>query len=113
MSFLNQLQSFNYALWGCTSSPPTQFALIYEEGLVEDPRPITSADTAALIEDYLAIVEPRLSLSQREVDAVRAALSELATGVIGVDSSEYSRGECNGGAGGEGGSGGAGGAGGS
>jgi hypothetical protein len=95
-TFLNQLASFNYALWGCTgAAPPDEFALIYTPGLAEDPRPITSADIDALIEDYLAVAKPRLSLSQRELLGLSAQLHELAGTVMSVESSGYSRSNCD------------------
>ncbi len=113
VAFLNRLTAFNYALWGCANSvPPERFALIYEEGLADDPRPITSADIDALIEVYLAVTTPRLSLSRREIESLDATLHALSTRVTSVESNEYSRMDCGGegGAGGEGGGAGASGA---
>jgi hypothetical protein len=96
-AFLNRLTSFNFALWGCEeTAPPEAFALIYEEGLLEDPRPITSADIDALIEIYLAVATPRLTLSQREIEAVDASLHALSRTIMSVESAEYSRSNCDG-----------------
>lgn len=102
-AFLNRLTAFNYALWGCAdSAPPETFALIYEEGLSEDPRPITSADIDALIETYLAVTTPRLTLSSREIEAIDASLRALSRTIMSVESADYSRSTCgsSGGAGG-------------
>jgi uncharacterized membrane protein YgcG len=107
-AFLNGLEVFNYALWGCTSVPPSHFALVYQAGLLEDPRPITSADVDALIEDYLLVATPRLGLSKAEIRSLDSSLHALAEEVVGETSSEYSRSNCDG-AGGAGGSAGAGG----
>jgi hypothetical protein len=110
--FLNQLSTFNYALWGCPDTePPLDFALIYEEGLSSDPRPITTADLDALIEDYLAVAKPRLSLSQSELADLDAALRALAEGVTSTESTAYSRNNCDAAAGAAGAAGDAGGAG--
>jgi hypothetical protein len=112
-TFLNRLTSFNYALWGCANSvPPESFALIYEEGLVGNSDPVTTADIDALIEVYLAVATPRLSLSRGEIAGLDATLHALSRQVMSVESNEYSRSSCDGqgGAGGEAGAAGAGGA---
>jgi hypothetical protein len=106
-TFLNELFRFNLALWGCTSVPPTEFKLIYQPGLVSDPRPITAGDAALLIEHYLAIVTPLLGLSQPEIVSLTEALRRLSSTVVSEPSLGYSRSSCTtggGGAGGEGGS---------
>jgi hypothetical protein len=105
-SFLNELLRFNLALWGCASKPPTTFSLIYEQGLLEDPRPITSADARALIEDYLIVATRDLQLSPAEASAVEAKLLELSASVVTLESQDFSRSNCSEGAGGEGGAGG-------
>jgi hypothetical protein len=95
-TFLNNLTSFDYALWGCGgAAPPTDFALLYAPGLTEDPRPVTTADVDALIEDYLAVAKPRLTLSQNEIDELDRALHVLAKQVVTLKSSAYSRSNCS------------------
>jgi hypothetical protein len=112
VAFLNELATFNRALWGCSSRPPTQFSLFYEQGLSVDTRPITTGDVNALIEDYMTVATRDLHLSPREATAVEAKLVELSKGVITLDTNDFSRSNCVGGAGGEAGLGGESGAGG-
>jgi hypothetical protein len=112
VAFLNELTRFNRALWGCTSTPPTEFSLLYEQGLTVDTRPITTADVNALIEDYMLVATRNLQLSPLEATTVEAKLMELSKTVITLESDTFSRSNCAGGAGGDGGAGGESGAGG-
>ena len=90
--FLNDLMRFNLALWGCATAP-TEFGLVYWEGLSVTAPPITSADAEVLIEDYLAVATPILSLSGAEVDGLTAMLRWLASEPV-LESSELSRYTC-------------------
>ena len=90
--FLNDLMRFNLELWGCAPAP-TQFDLVYWDGLSLNAPRITSADAEVLIEDYLAVATPMLSLSGAEVDALTATLRWLASARV-LESSELSRSTC-------------------
>ena len=102
--FLNNLLSWSLRFWGCQSPAVDDFALIYQKA------PLTSADAAALIDDYIVVATAELTLSTQESSDMRAALTRLAQQTIAQDSADYSNSTC-GGPGGTGGPGGAGGAG--
>ncbi len=97
-TFANHLLAFNYALWGCLDSPPpTRFELIYED------EPLTLADAGALIDAYMSVAGPDLSLSTPEAEAMRAALERLSQPLlVSPDPGGFSQPHC-GGAGGNGG----------
>jgi hypothetical protein len=90
--FLNDLLRFNLALWGCAPAP-TEFGLVYWDGLPSNAPPITSADAEVLIEDYLTVATPILSLSPDEIDGLTATLRWLASEQV-VESSDLSRSTC-------------------
>lgn len=107
--FLNDLIRFNLALWGCATAP-TEFGLVYWEALSPNAPPITSADVDVLVEDYLAVATPILSLSRDEIEGLTSVMRWLASERV-LESSELSRSTCEqpgaggaAGAGGEGGS---------
>ncbi|HEY1534876.1 MAG TPA: hypothetical protein VGF76_12685, partial [Polyangiaceae bacterium] len=96
--FLNSLDAWSQRLWGCLPPPVANFALIYQTA------PLTSADAAALIDDYMAVAIDLLTLSSAESQAMRAALGRLSQQTIAQDSPSYSHSTCDaGGAGGTGG----------
>jgi hypothetical protein len=92
-TFLNDLLRFNLSLWGCTTTRPTHFRLIYEPGLAEDR--ITRTDAEALIDDYLGAAAPLLDLGAGEIEALRRELLALSEPVVGPGTG-YSRSKCAG-----------------
>lgn len=86
--FLNNLLAWNMRFWGCTPPPPDNFALIFK------PAPLTSADAAALIDDYVDVATQALGLSAPEITEMRAALTNLAKSTIATVSGEYSHSQC-------------------
>ena len=90
--FLNDLLQFNLALWGCTPAP-RQFGLVYWDGLSASAPPLTTADAEVLIEDYLAVATPILSLSSDEIEGITATLIDLARERV-IESDELSRSTC-------------------
>ena len=87
--FLNDLQSWNLAFWGCNDTPVQSFALIYGSA------PLSAGDAAALIEDYMSIATPELLLSPAEVDEMRAALDRLSQQDVADPSSELTGSLCD------------------
>jgi hypothetical protein len=103
-AFLNNLLAWNMQFWGCTPPAPTDFALIYA------PTALTSADAAALINDYIDAASVALAMSAPEIAGMRAALQRLSQSVVVRTSDEFSNPSCSdAGAGGSGGVAGAGG----
>jgi hypothetical protein len=88
-TFLNNLLSWSYRFWGCQTPPVDDFALIYQ------PAPLTSADAAALIDDYMIAAIDQLTLSASESDAMRAALLRLSLQTVAQDSPDFSNSTCN------------------
>jgi hypothetical protein len=86
--FLNNLLAWNMRFWGCSPPPPTEFALIFK------PAPLTSADAAALIDDYIDVSTQALGLSAPEIDQMRAALEKLSKSVVATVSNDYSKSQC-------------------
>ena len=73
VAFLNQLLDFSLDLWGCFgSSVPESFDLIWQ------PTPLSVADVALLIDDYVAAASGPLTLSPGEITDLRALLGRLA-----------------------------------
>ena len=102
--FLNDLLSWSLDFWGCLPPPVDNFALIYQSA------PLTSADAAAIIDDYMLVATADLTLSTSESQAMRAALGRLSQQTIAQDSPDYSQSTCGtGGASGTGGTSGTGG----
>jgi hypothetical protein len=102
--FLNDLQRWNLAFWGCGDDPVSSFALIF--GVA----PLSAGDASALIEKYMAVATLELDLSPAEITEMQSALERLSQQVIADPSTELSGADCDTGAGGVGGAGGAGGA---
>jgi hypothetical protein len=106
--FMNQVAHFSLGLWGCSDGvAPTTFELVY------GTPPLTPADASAVIDAYVGVAEPDLSLSPPERDAMRAVLERLSEPlVVSSELGVFSHSNCAGGAGGQGGVGGQGGSGG-
>jgi hypothetical protein len=89
-TFLNNLLSWNYGLWGCLGAPAVNdFALIYGKA------PLTSADASALIDDYMVVAIADLKLSAQESHDLRAALVRLSQQTIAQDSTDFSHSSCD------------------
>ena len=100
-AFLNDLLSWCLRFWGCQA--PTVDALVDDFALIYQPAPLTSADAAALIDDYMLVATASLALSAPESEAMRAALLRLSRQTVARDSAEFSHSTCDagGGAGGQ------------
>jgi hypothetical protein len=95
--FLNTLQHWNLAFWGCSDEPVASFALIYGTA------PLTAGDATALIEKYMAVATLELELSPAEITEMQSALERLSQQVIADPSTELSGADCDANAGGAGG----------
>jgi hypothetical protein len=89
-TFLNDLLSWCLRFWGCQTPAVDDFALIYQTA------PLTSADAAALIDDYMSVATTELTLSTGEIAQMRAALGRLSRQTVAQDSSDYSHSACGG-----------------
>jgi hypothetical protein len=97
--FLNDLQRWNLAFWGCSDDPVSSFALIFGTA------PLSAGDASALIEKYMAVATADLELSPMEIVEMQAALARLSQQVIADPSTELSGADCDTSAGGAGGAG--------
>jgi hypothetical protein len=86
--FLNALLAWNMSFWGCSAPAPTDFGLIYE------PAPLSAGDVAALVDDYISVVQPSLDLSDLEIADMRSALTALAQPLTADPSCHLSRSSC-------------------
>jgi hypothetical protein len=99
-AFLNELQTWNLAFWGCIDVPVQSFALVY------GTPPLTQGDAGAMIQKYMTVAKADLVLSPDEADEMQAALERLSQQDVVDPSLELSGSLCataNGGAGGVGG----------
>ena len=98
--FLNALQAWNLAFWGCGEGSVQNFALVYGTPA------LSAGDAAALIDKYMTIASADLQLSPAEKVEMQAALERLAQQDIADPSLELSGSLCvpsgGGGAGGTG-----------
>ncbi len=103
-AFLNDLQSWNLAFWGCNDTPVQSFALIYGTAA------LSAGDANALIEKYMTVAKAELLLSPGEAEEMQAALERLSQQDIADPSLEPSGSLCDMGSAGAGGTPGQGGA---
>lgn len=91
VEFLNQLIAFSTDVWGCIgSSPPQSFDLIWT------PTPLSAADVALLIDDYVEVVKGPLSLTPGEIEDLRALLGRLAEPLLmDPDPGDFSQPTCD------------------
>lgn len=86
--FLNALQAWNLAFWGCGKDPVQDFALVYGTPA------LSAGDAAALIDKYMTIATTNLQLSPTENAEMQAALERLAQKDIADPSLELSGSLC-------------------
>jgi hypothetical protein len=93
--YTNALTAWSSALWGCTDSGVSGFALLFEQ-----PDVLTAGDAKRLIDYYLLVLDVQLNtlqqakLSPNEIQQLRAALERLSLTMITDPSLEYSHPEC-------------------
>ncbi len=92
--FLNDLQVWNLAFWGCSETSVQSFALIYGTA------PLSAGDAAALIEKYMTVTKTELQLSPAEIEEMQTALDHLSQQDIADPSLELSGSLCETGTGG-------------
>ncbi len=97
VDFLNQLQTWSMAFWGCTKTSVQTFALVYGAPA------LSAGDANALIEKYMTVAKAELSLSPAEANEMQAALERLSQQAIADPSLELSGSLCDTGGGGTGG----------
>jgi hypothetical protein len=86
----NRLYDWNLDLWACTDHAATGFPLVHAE--VDD---LTSADEAALIDDYLEAATRVLRLSLPEATRMRQDLERLGMAAVTRQSDERLFSECD------------------
>jgi len=90
VAFLNQLIDFGLGLWGCFGGvPPQSFDLIFK------PTPLSAADVALLIDDYVGAASDPLNLDPGEIDDMRTILNRLAEPLLmDPDPGDFSSPDC-------------------
>jgi hypothetical protein len=97
-TFLNQVVSFSYNLWGCENTTP-----VNTFGLVLATPALSQGDVNVLIELYMTPAQGTLELSPLEHQSLEAALIRLSKPLVSDASLDPSQSACPVGAGGAGG----------